>query len=298
MRSCSRSRSHERVPAQRRQAEQRERDVAQDGVAREQRDDLVGARHAEMRAPAAGHARDVAAEQRDRAAVGRDLAGDQVEQRGLAGAVRADDQAPLAGLDREVDVGGDAQAAEGLAQRFDGERGHALRSPAGRSAARPFSRARTRLPGRAPQPHRARHQPLRHEGDDDDEDDAEHQVPALDIGAHHVLHDDDDGGAGDRPEQRGGAAGDHHQQHLGRGGERRHLRADELVVVDEQQARRRRSRSRRTGSPGSGSARRCSRARSCAAPGRGCRAGWRRTASARTAPCVTTASRNTIRVAK
>ncbi len=68
-----------------------------------------------------------------------------------------------------------------------------------------------------------------------DEDDAEHQVPAHDIGAHHVLHDDDDGGAGDRPEQGRGAAGDHHQQHLGRGLQRRHLRADELVVVDEQQ---------------------------------------------------------------
>ena len=43
----------ERIPAQARQAEQRQRDVAQDGVAGKQRDDLVGARHAEMaRAPA------------------------------------------------------------------------------------------------------------------------------------------------------------------------------------------------------------------------------------------------------
>ena len=56
--------------------------------------------------------------------VGRDLAGDEIEQRGLAGAVGADDQAPLARLDREVDIGGDAQAAERLAQVIDGERGH------------------------------------------------------------------------------------------------------------------------------------------------------------------------------
>ena len=37
-------------------------------------------------------------------AVGRQFAGDQVEQRRLAGAVRADDQPPFAGLDVEVDV--------------------------------------------------------------------------------------------------------------------------------------------------------------------------------------------------
>ena len=43
----------ERVPAQRRQAEQRQRDVVQDRVAGEQRDDLIGAGEAEMRAPAA-----------------------------------------------------------------------------------------------------------------------------------------------------------------------------------------------------------------------------------------------------
>ena len=60
-------------------------------------------------APAAArHARDVVAEQLDRAAVGREFAGDQVEQRGLAGAVRADDQPPLARRDVEIDVAGDA----------------------------------------------------------------------------------------------------------------------------------------------------------------------------------------------
>src|SRR5450756_821264 len=40
----------QRVPSQGRQAEQRERDVAQDRIERKQRDDLVGARHAEVRA--------------------------------------------------------------------------------------------------------------------------------------------------------------------------------------------------------------------------------------------------------
>src|SRR5262249_18890952 len=82
----------------------------------------------------------VAIEQPDRSRVGRDLAGDQVEQRGLARAVRADDQAPLAGLDRERDIARDAQAAERLAQVVEGERGHGLRSAAGRAAA-PLNRA-------------------------------------------------------------------------------------------------------------------------------------------------------------
>ena len=45
----------QRIPARRRKAEQRQRDVVDDGVARKQRDDLIGARHAEMRAPPARH---------------------------------------------------------------------------------------------------------------------------------------------------------------------------------------------------------------------------------------------------
>jgi hypothetical protein len=65
-----------------------------------------------MRAPSARHAGDVAAEQRDRAGIRPQFAGDEIEQCGFAGAVRADDQAALAGIDRQVDIAGDAQAAE------------------------------------------------------------------------------------------------------------------------------------------------------------------------------------------
>ena len=132
----------ERVPAHGGEAQQRQLDVAQDGVAGEQRDDLVGARHAEMGAVAACGVRDVAAEQGNRAAVGCDLAGNQVEERGLAGAVGTNNQAPLARFHDQFDIGGDAQAAERLAQRFDGQRAHGLRSLAGR-ATHPLSRART-----------------------------------------------------------------------------------------------------------------------------------------------------------
>src|SRR5580700_7869639 len=84
-----------------------------------------------MGALAARHLGDVAVEQLDRAGVGKQLAGNEIEQRGLAGAVRADDQPALARLDFETDVGGDAQAAERFTQALDGKRGHGFGSAAG-----------------------------------------------------------------------------------------------------------------------------------------------------------------------
>ena len=94
----------QRIPAQLVEAEQREHDVVDERLAREQRQDLVGAGEAEMHALLRRHADQFLAEQLDRAAVGGEIAGDQVEQRGLAGAVRPDDQAALAGHHRERDV--------------------------------------------------------------------------------------------------------------------------------------------------------------------------------------------------
>src|SRR5262249_41925228 len=111
-------------PAQAREAEQRQHDVVQQGLALEQGDDLVGAGETEMRPTAARHAHELAAEQADGAGVGAQLAGDQVEERGLAGAVGADDQPPLAGLDAHVHVTGDAQPAERLLQAAELERAH------------------------------------------------------------------------------------------------------------------------------------------------------------------------------
>jgi hypothetical protein len=75
-----------------------------------------------VKAPAARHPRDVPVEQADRAGVGPKLAGDEVEERGLAGPVGADDEPPLTGLDDQVDVGRDAQAAERLRELSDGQR--------------------------------------------------------------------------------------------------------------------------------------------------------------------------------
>src|SRR4029078_11882581 len=146
----------QRVPARRRQAQQRLRHVVNDGVAPEQRDDLIGARHSEVGTAAARDTGDVLPEEFYRAGIGCQLAGDQVEQCRLAGAVRSDDQPALARLDVQVDVGGDVQAAESLGEIPDGEGAHGLASaPPGsvlarRSRLRQAMRQRRTLPGTSP----------------------------------------------------------------------------------------------------------------------------------------------------
>src|SRR5712664_1106473 len=54
------------------------------------------------------------------------------------------------------------------------------------------------------------------EDHDEDEGDAEHHLPALGIGADHVLQRDNRGGADESAEQRADATGDHHQYTLDR----------------------------------------------------------------------------------
>src|SRR6516165_2364596 len=68
-----------------------------------------------------------------------------------------------------------------------------------------------RLPKRAYQPRCAGYQTFRHEYDDGNENSAQHEIPAFDIGADDVFDDDDEGGANHWSEQRPCAAGDHHQ---------------------------------------------------------------------------------------
>ena len=65
------------------------------------------------------HALNLAAVEFDGAAVRREQAGYQVEQRGLAGAVRTDQRVDLAGADRKAGVVDGADAAEML-----GDAGH------------------------------------------------------------------------------------------------------------------------------------------------------------------------------
>ena len=76
----------------------RERDIVERGEIGKQRGDLERARQPEP-APAIGGKRgDVAAVEADAAAFGCNLAGQQPDQRGLAGAVRADDGVEFAAL--------------------------------------------------------------------------------------------------------------------------------------------------------------------------------------------------------
>jgi hypothetical protein len=89
------------------------------GVLGEERDDLVGARQAEVHAAVGCPLRDFLVEKEDLSRIAAQVPGDQIEERGLPGAVRADDQPPLALLDLERDVVDGGQAAEGLLQVLD-----------------------------------------------------------------------------------------------------------------------------------------------------------------------------------
>jgi hypothetical protein len=94
-------------------------DILQQGQVRERLQFLEGAPDAEVADPVGPHGEDVLPVEQDPAAVGSRVAGDQVEQRGLAGAVGADDAEDFAFLDLEGDILVGADAAESLAQMLD-----------------------------------------------------------------------------------------------------------------------------------------------------------------------------------
>src|SRR3989442_110801 len=74
----------------------------------------------------AGH---VFFKQEDVSGIPRQVAGDQVEERGLAGAVRADDEAPLARRHLERDVVDGRKATKRLSQVLEVKRSHSLFTP-------------------------------------------------------------------------------------------------------------------------------------------------------------------------
>ncbi|MCY1305955.1 hypothetical protein D9M70_557870 [compost metagenome] len=76
--------------------------------------DLEGPPHARKTARHRRRSGDIHAAEADRAAVGGDVAGNQIEQRRLAGAVRPDDAQRLTLADRKADLVGDGQRAEAL----------------------------------------------------------------------------------------------------------------------------------------------------------------------------------------
>ncbi len=89
-----------------------ERDIVGGGEIRQQRGDLEGTREPERTTAIGRHVRDVAAAEKDAAGVRREMTGELADQRGLAGAVRADDRVQLAFRDVERNVIGREDAAE------------------------------------------------------------------------------------------------------------------------------------------------------------------------------------------
>src|SRR4029077_1013889 len=104
----------------------RDPDVLQHRELREDAGDLEGAGDAPPETGGRGERGHVVAAKEHAARGRRQQSGDEVKQRGLAGAVRADDRAQLARLYREVDPGHGLQGPEGAAEppRFQ-QRGHA-----------------------------------------------------------------------------------------------------------------------------------------------------------------------------
>ena len=90
---------------------------------REQADVLERARDAAQRAPRGARVGDDVALEGDLPAIGREHAGHQIEERGLAGAVRSDQRMDVAARDLHAQIVQRIEAAEALAQALDREAG-------------------------------------------------------------------------------------------------------------------------------------------------------------------------------
>ncbi len=120
------------MPAQFR--ERRDGQVFAHGKTVEQLIDLVAFGEAELADVGHRHAGDVATLEQDLPGGRRHFAGQHLEERGLAGAVRADDAAHLAVIDREVDVAVGGKTAIALGQAAACEDRTVLRSVSRRRA--------------------------------------------------------------------------------------------------------------------------------------------------------------------
>ncbi len=101
-------------------------DILQHREAAEQAVDLEGASDAELDALGLRHGGDVAALEQHLPGGRLEHAGQQVDERGLAGAVRPDQRVTRTGAEREVDVAGGGERAEidGQLPCFEERRGH------------------------------------------------------------------------------------------------------------------------------------------------------------------------------
>src|SRR5690349_9136544 len=94
-----------------------ERHVVEDGQSTEERVDLERPAQAALHAAGLAQGGDVLAAERDRPRGGREHAGEHVDEGGLSRAVRPDQGVACSGLEAEIDLVGDRQGSEGLAQR-------------------------------------------------------------------------------------------------------------------------------------------------------------------------------------
>ena len=120
-------------------------DIVEHRLRREQRQVLKGAADADLGDPVRRAVDDRAPLEQDVAAIGRVETADAVEQRGLAGAVRADQAEDLSRLDREGDAvkGDDAAEAKGDVAHFEQRRPGGRRCRRGR---RSYARTRHDAP--------------------------------------------------------------------------------------------------------------------------------------------------------
>ena len=153
----------------------------------------------------------------DLAGIRRQLAVDDVEAGGLAGAVRADHGEELARADREADVADRAHAAEGLGQRRDLEHAHGARACArARERRRRCRCGNASTSSRMMPPSSAR----------------QYSVCRITVSCRVVNTD----GADDRPGQRLDAAEQHHHQAVDGAADADGLRRDRALGEGEQAA--------------------------------------------------------------
>src|SRR5205823_11376078 len=107
-------------------------DVLERGETRERPDQLKGARDTGGADAVRGQPADVDAIELDAATIGRQRTRDEIEERGLAGAVRAHDPEQLALLEHEADLVDRADAAKALRQPLHLEQRHAAATVATR----------------------------------------------------------------------------------------------------------------------------------------------------------------------
>ena len=236
--------------------EDRQRDIVEHGKPVEQVDDLEAARNPGLDPFVHGRGGDVVALEQDLAAVGLEMRADQIDERCLAGAVRADQRKELALVDDEVHAVAGAGLAELLAKidrlkkdHEDFSFGRSLAASAEIAPTMPVGSSMTSstrtTPSRSCQYSVVRDRIGLEIGEDDAADDRAGEVAeAAEQRGEHDL-------AGERPVQHfgRGEAVERHPENAGETGERSRDQKGDPAEPADPHARERRRASRCRGSP-------------------------------------------------